>query len=107
MFLAPFCTRAPQEVAGPAQVCVVVPLVALLQGRRHSPAMSETELGENRARCMQAEVMHEIVTEEPHGHGVDEDDPLPGETEEAPGGIQLEKLLLMEFFNTHRIPRSE
>ena len=71
---------------GAAPFLVGIPLEFLLQGRGQAPAMGETELGEHRAGCGQAEVLDEILPQNPHGHGVEQERALPGKPNDAPSG---------------------
>jgi hypothetical protein len=40
----------------------------------------------------------------PHGHGVEQERALPGETDHAPLWIELQELPVMQIFHAHRPP---
>ena len=39
--------------------------------------------------------------QEAHGHGVEQERALPGETNHASFGVELQELIVMEILNTH------
>ena len=90
--------------AGDAPFRIAVPVEIFFHGRRHAPTVCEAKLGEHCAGSGQAKVFNEVLTQEPHRHGVDKEGALPGETDHAPVWIELQQLLVMQIFHTHRLP---
>ena len=63
--------------------------------------MSEAELGEHRSGSGLAKVVNEILPQEPHRHGVEQERPLPRETDHAPIRVQLQEFLVMQILHSH------
>ncbi len=72
--------------AGAPPVLVAVPLELGLHRLGHAPAVGEPELGEHGARGGEAEVLDEVVAQEPHRDGVEQERALPGERITPPSG---------------------
>jgi hypothetical protein len=87
--------------AGAAPIIGAVPAERALHGFGHAPAVREAELGEHRARGRHAEVLHQVLSQQPHGYGVDQQRSLAGEANHARLGIQLQKLFVVQIFGSH------
>ena len=87
-----------------APVLVAVPLELGLHGLGHAPAVGEAELGEHGAGGGEAEVLDEVLAQEPHRHRVEEERALPGEADHAALRIQLQQLLVVQVVGAHRQP---
>ena len=70
-------------------VLVAVPLELGLHGLGHAPAVGEAELGEHGAGGGQAEVLDEVLAQEPHRHRVEQERALSGEADHAAFRVQL------------------
>ncbi len=81
---------------------LAVPIELGLHGLGHAPPVREAELGEYRARRGQPEAVDQILAQDAHGHGVDQQRALPREPDQAPLGVQLEQLLMTHLSRTHR-----
>jgi hypothetical protein len=68
--------------------------------------VGKAERGQHRSRGGQAEVVDEILPQDPHGHGVEQERALPGETDDASGRVQFQELLVMQILGAHRTPPS-
>jgi hypothetical protein len=68
--------------------------------------VGEAELGEHRAGSDQAEVVDQILPQNPHGHGVEHERALARETDHAPLGVQLQEFLVMQILDAHCSPLS-
>jgi hypothetical protein len=66
--------------------------------------VGETELGQHGPRCGQAEVVNEDLSQDPHGHGIEQQCALPGEADHAPVWVQFQEFFVMEILNAHRPP---
>jgi hypothetical protein len=66
-----------------------------------APAVCEAELREDGARRSEAEVLHEVLAQEPHRHGVDHEGALPGEPDHAAVRVQLQQLLVVQVVGSH------
>jgi hypothetical protein len=77
-----------------------------MHGCRHAPAVGEAELGQYCSSRGQAEVVNEILPQDPHGHRVEQERALPGESDQATLWIQLQELAVMQILNAHRPPPS-
>ncbi len=83
-------------------VLVAVPLELGLHRLGHAPAVREAELGEHGARGREAEVLDEVLAQQPHRDGVEQQRALPGEADHAPLGVQLQELLVVQVLGSHR-----
>ncbi|MDP3235510.1 MAG: hypothetical protein Q8N26_22190 [Myxococcales bacterium] len=61
----------------------------------HSPAIGEPELGQHGAGRGGPEAVDEVLAQQPHRDGVDEQRPLASELNEAFGGVELEELVVV------------
>jgi len=92
--------------SGAAPLIIVIPLELGLHGLGHAPTVGETELGEHGAGGREAEILDEILSQEPHGHRVKQERALPGKAERASLRIQLQKLPVIQIFDAHGQPLS-
>jgi hypothetical protein len=92
--------------AGAPPFFVVHPLEFLFHGLRHTPAMGKAELREHRTGGGQAEIVHEILTQEPHGYGIEQERALPGKADDSSFRVQLEELIVVQIFHAHGPPPS-
>jgi hypothetical protein len=92
--------------AGVTPFLMAGPPEFLLHGRRHAPAVGKAELGQHGSRGGQAEVVDEILPQDPHGHGVEQKGALPGESDQASVRVQFQELLVMQILGAHRTPPS-
>ncbi len=71
------------EKSGPgaATFLIVQPLEVLLHGLRHAPAVGKAKLGEHRTRRGEAEVLNQVLAQESHGDGIEQEGALPGEAD--------------------------
>jgi hypothetical protein len=53
---------------------------------------------------MAAAIRQPWAKPKPHGHGVEQERALPGETDHAPLWIELQELPVMQIFHAHRLP---
>jgi len=88
--------------ARPGPVLVGVPLELGPQGLGHAPAVREAELGQDGAGGGEAEVLDQVLSQEPHGHRVDEERALPGEADQPGVRIELQQLLVVQLVGAHR-----
>ena len=51
----------------------------------------------------QAEVLDEVLPQEPHRDRVEQERPLPGEADDAALRVQLEQLLVVQVLGAHRL----
>lgn len=80
-----------------APVLVAVPPVLGAHGLGHAPALGEAELGQEGSGGREAEVLDELLSQETHRDGVDEERALPGEPDDASVWIELQKLLVIQI----------
>ena len=80
---------------GSTPFLVGLPLEFLLQGRGHAPAVGETELSEHRTGSGQAEVLDEILPQEPHRDRVEQEGALPGEPNDASLRVEFQEFFVM------------
>jgi hypothetical protein len=73
----------------------VRPLELFFHRRRHAPAVGEAELSEHCLGGGQSEVVHQILPEDAHGHRIEKERALSGETDHASLWVQLQKLVVM------------
>jgi hypothetical protein len=73
-----------------APVLVAVPLELGPHGLGHAPTMGEAELGEHGAGGSEAEVLDEVLPQEPHRHRVEKERTLSGEADHASLRVQLQ-----------------
>ncbi|MEJ2240222.1 MAG: hypothetical protein P8X82_18180 [Gemmatimonadales bacterium] len=90
--------------AGATPFLVVRPLEFPLHGCRHAPAVGEAELRQHCSSSGQAEVVNEILPQDPHGHSVEQKRALPRVTDYATLWVQLQKLLVIQVLDAHRPP---
>ena len=74
----------------PAPVLVAVPLELGLHSLGHAPTVGEAELGEHGAGGRKAEVLDEVLSQEPHRHRVNEERALPREEDHPSLRVQLQ-----------------
>ena len=86
---------------GALPVVVALPLELRLHRLRHAPTVGEAELGENGAGSEQAEVLDQVLAQQPHRHGVQQQRALSGEPDHAPFGVQLQQLLVVQIVRAH------
>jgi hypothetical protein len=86
---------------GETPFLTVPPFEFLANGLCHAPAVGEAELGEHGAGSGQAKVLDEILSQDPHGHGVDQERSLAGKTDDTPLRVQLQQLVVMQIFDAH------
>src|SRR5690606_39163627 len=84
-----------------APVLVAVPFELGLHGFSHAPTVGEAELGEHGAGGREAEVLYEVLSQEPHGDRVDEERALSGEPDHASVGVELQELLVVQIVDAH------
>jgi hypothetical protein len=92
--------------AGATPLLIGRPIELLSHGLCHAPAVGEAELGEHGSGSGEAEVVNEILPQDSHGNGVEQEGALPRETDHAPLRVQLQELLVMEILDVHRPPPS-
>ena len=85
-----------------APVLVAVPLELGLHRLGHAPAVGEAELGEHGAGGGEAEVLDQVLAQEPHRHRVEEERALAGEADHASLRVQLQQLLVIQIVGAHR-----
>ena len=84
------------RVPASAPVLFAVPLELGLHGLGHAPAVGEAELGEHRAGGGEAEVLHEVLAQQAHGHRVEQERALPGEADHAALRVQIQQFLVVK-----------
>jgi len=65
--------------------------------------MGEAKLGEHDSGGREAEVIDELLSQEPHRHCVEKERTLSGEADDAPLRVELEQLLMVEINGAHRL----
>src|SRR5882672_7438349 len=80
--------------AGASPFVVALPRELGAHGLGHAPAVGEAELGEHGARSGDAEVLHEILAQQPHRDGVEQQRALTREANHAAVGVELQELLV-------------
>jgi len=94
--------------AGATPVVVAVPRELGLHGLGHSPPVGESELDEHRAGGRRAEVLYEVLPQQAHRDGVEQQGSLPGEPDHTGVGIELQQLFVIEVFDAHgEAPRND
>ena len=68
--------------------------------------MGEAELGEHGAGGSEAEVLDEVLSQEPHRHRVKKERTLSGEADHTSLRIQLQQLLVIQIVGAHGLSRS-
>jgi hypothetical protein len=64
--------------------------------------MGEAELGEHGAGGGEAEVLDEVLSQQPHRHRVEKERTLSGEADHASLRIELQQFLVIQIFGAHR-----
>ena len=82
-------------------VVVAVPLELGLHRLGHAPAVREAELGEHGARGGEAEVLDQVLAQQPHRHRVEQERALPGEADHAALRVQLQQLFVVQIVRAH------
>jgi len=77
-----------------APVVAGVPLELGLHRLGHPPSVGEAELGEHDTGGREAEILDEVLSQEPHRDRVDKERSLPGEADRAPLRIEFEELFV-------------
>jgi hypothetical protein len=71
------------------------------------PWSREAKQREHRAGSGQPEVLDEVLSQDVHGHGVEQQRARPGETGRASLRVEFQKLLVIQFLDAHRPPPSD
>ncbi len=80
-----------------APVVVGVPLELGLHRLRHAPTVGEAELGEDGAGGSEAEVLDQVLSQQPHRHRVKRERTLTGEADHASIRVQLQQLFMVQI----------
>ncbi len=93
--------------ARPAPVLVAVPFELGAHRLGHAPSVDVAEPAQDAPGHPHPEGVDEFLPEKSLGHGVEDERPLAGETDEPPSGIEFQEFLQVEFLDTHVSPRNE
>src|SRR5205814_5149685 len=74
---------------------------------RHPSAVDVAEAGEDPPRHPEAEGVDQFLSEESLGHGIEDQGPLSGKTDEPPLRVQFEQFLQIQLFDANRTPLLE
>src|SRR6185503_15642267 len=92
---------------GAQPLLVAVPRELVAHRLRHPPAVREAELREHGAGSGQPEVLDEVLAQQPHRDGVEEQRALSREADDTAVGIELEELFVVEVRSAHFTDRSD
>jgi hypothetical protein len=87
--------------SGPPPLLIARPIHVLLHGFGHAPPVGEAKLGQDRARGGEAERLNEILTQDPHGPGIEQERPLACEVNLSTLWVQIQELGVIEVFRPH------
>jgi hypothetical protein len=68
---------------------------------RPGPTMGEAKLGEHGTGRREAEILDQVLAQEPHRDGIDEECAAFGERSEAWIRLRLEELIVVQMFSRH------
>jgi hypothetical protein len=91
----------PSLEASAEPLLLAVPLELRLHGFGQAPPVGEAKLGEHGSSGREAEVLDQVLPQEPHRHRVDQERPLPGEADHAPLRVQDQQFLEVQIVGTH------
>jgi hypothetical protein len=91
---------------GASPFLVALPVELGFHGFRHAPAVGEAELREHRTRRGEAEILDQVLPEQAHRDGVEQERALAGEPDDAAFRIQLQQLVMVQVLGAHPLAPS-
>jgi len=78
-----------------------VPGKVRLQRLGGPPTLGKAELGEYGAGGGETEILHQVLPQQPHGHGIDEQRTVPRKADHAVFGDEFQQFLMVEIICPH------